>query len=178
MARCFIGIIIPEGLKGYLEGIEKELSSLPMTCKFVEKDNFHLCLSFLGEVEEGKIKGISEALDSICSKFSSFEMIVDGIKMIPSESYARVLALDVADKTNTIGKIMDEIKKEIGGDSHPPHLTLCRVKSMKDKQQTVQKIKSIRTESKHLAVSSIQLIKSELKKTGPVYSSVHDSKLR
>jgi len=178
MVRCFIGILIPEELKEYVESIKRELPDLPMNCKFVERENLHICLSFLGETDNSKIKSISENLDSVCTEFSSFDVVIDGMKMIPNENYIRVLALDVIDRASNIEKITGEVLKRIGGDSHPPHLTLCRVKNIRDKQSAVQKIKSIKTENIPLLVSSIQLIKSELKKTGPVYSSIYDAKLR
>ena len=178
MVRCFIGIMIPEELKNYLENVKKELSLVPIACKFVENENFHICLSFLGEVDDNKIKSIAESLDSVCAKFSSFKVTIGGVKIIPNEKYLRVLALEVVDDTTTIEKIMADIKKNIGGDSHPPHLTLCRVKNIRDKQSTIEKIKSLETESISFLVSSIQLIKSELKKTGPVYSSAHNSRLQ
>ena len=58
MVRCFIGIIIPEDRKNYIERIKKELVSMPIKCKFVESDNLHICISFLGEVEEKRIETI------------------------------------------------------------------------------------------------------------------------
>ena len=52
MVRCFIGVLIPEEIKESIELIKESLIKLPMQCKFVERENLHICFSFLGEVEE------------------------------------------------------------------------------------------------------------------------------
>lgn len=169
---------MPEELADYVEKIERELSSLLIKCKFVERENLHICLSFLGELDDCKIKDICENLDSVCKEFPKFEVTIGSIKIIPNENYIRVLALDIVDKIGNIQRIAKEIQKAVGGDSHPAHLTLCRIKSITDKQSTTQKIKSIKTLQLPLPISSVHLIKSELKETGPAYSSVHESKLR
>ena len=178
MARCFIGVMIPEELKGNIESVKDELKKLAMRYKFVEKENLHICLSFLGEVEEGKIKSISKELESICKNYQNFEVVIDGIKMIPSESYIRVLALDVVDRSGSLDETRRDIQEKIGGNSKPPHLTICRVKNIESKSSTIQKIKSIKTEEFPFTVASIQIIKSELRKTGPIYTSIFEAQLK
>lgn len=176
MARCFIGVMIPEKLKENAESVREELKKLPLRCKFVESENLHICLSFLGEVEE--VKSISGELGSICKNYQKFEVAIGGIKMIPSESHVRVLVLDVIDKTGNLEGIRKEIEKRIGGSSKPPHLTLCRVKNIEDKTSTIQRIKSIKTEEVSFTVSAIQIIKSELRKTGPIYTPIFEARLK
>ena len=176
MARCFIGVLLTEEVKKSIESVKNELKKLPIKCKFIERENLHICLSFLGEVSE--VKEISEQLEVICSNYNKFDVLVDGIKLIPSESYIRVLALDVIDKSGSLKQIIEGIQKRIGGKFHPPHVTLCRVKNIEDKTATVQKIKSVKTEDLTFNVSSIHIIKSELRKTGPVYTSIYDVRLK
>lgn len=178
MVRCFIGAMIPRELKGSIELVNEELKKLPIKCKFVERKNLHICLSFLGEIEENKLKNISEELESICNGSPPFEVIIDGIKMIPSEKYIRVLALDVIDRTGSLKRLIKDLQKRIGGSAKPPHLTLCRVKNISNKQSTIQKIRSIKIEDLILTISKIQIIKSELKKSGPIYTTVFEAILK
>ena len=176
MVRCFVGILIQDRLRNEIEKIKDELRKLPMKCKFVERENLHLCFSFLGEIEEMKIQKIEETLNIISKDFSIFEVEVNDIKTIPSEKYVRVLALDIIDKTKTLEKMIKAIKEKIGGDAKPPHLTLCRVKRLEDKEKTIEKIKEIKADFS-LQISSIQLIKSELRRTGPIYTNIHQANL-
>lgn len=178
MVRCFIGFLLPENVKKHAIEMQKEVARWPLVCKFVEEKNLHICLSFIGEVDEHEVDKIAESLDEICKGYSKFEVMVSKIRAIPNENYIRVLALDVLEKTGTIEKINREIVQKIGGDSKPPHLTLCRVKNVSDKKNVVQKMKDMKDMGESFAVDAMQLIKSELRKPGPVYSVIHESKLR
>jgi len=176
MVRCFVGMLIQEGVRDRVEKIKEDLRKLPMKCKFVERNNLHLCFCFLGEVKEEKVESISETLDVISKDFSAFEVEVNDIKTIPSERYARVLALDVLDKRKNLEKLIKIVKERVGGDAKPPHLTLCRVKNIEDKEKTIEKIKEVKVNF-GLQISSIQLIKSELRRTGPIYTIIHQANL-
>lgn len=173
MARCFIGIIVPESIKSSIIQIQKQLKTLPIVAKFVEPENLHLSLSFLGEVNEMEIERTGNILDLICSKYREFEVDLLGIKLIPNESYVRVIALDVKQEIS-LEKITKEVKEKIGGDVKPPHLTLCRVKNIDKK--AIPEIKKIKVNIR-LPVTSVYLIKSTLQKTGPIYTIIHESKL-
>jgi len=102
---------------------------------------------------------------------------VNGIKTIPSERYVRVLVLDILDKTKNLERLIEVVKQKIGGDAKPPHLTLCRVKNIDDKENTVKKIKGLPTKKITLPISSLQIIKSELRRTGPIYTIIHQANL-
>jgi len=173
MVRCFVGLFIPTEIKEKIIKIQNQIQKLPITLKLVEAENLHICLSFLGEVKEEKIKNICEKLDSICKRYNKFEVEISGIKLIPSENYVRVLALDV--KSNMLESIRKDVEKEIGGDSKPLHLTLCRIKKIEDKKETIEKIKKIESEVGKFEVEKISLIKSTLQKSGPIYTSLYDS---
>jgi 2'-5' RNA ligase len=177
MVRCFIGFVLPQNIKKHVDEIQKEIVSWPIMCKFVEVENLHVCMSFLGEVDEKEIDCIGKKLDEICKIYPKFEAVVNGVKAIPNESYIRVLALDVSDSKGIMESIRKEVVEKIGGDSHPPHLTLCRVKNVSDKKSVVQKLEEMKSVGEIFHVAGMQLIKSELSRSGPVYSVIHESML-
>jgi len=167
--------MIPETLKDRIIAAENEIKKLPIDCKMVEAENLHISLSFLGEVEDERIADIERELDDVCSRYAPFEVEVSGIKFIPDENYFRVLAIDCQDGTlKTVGR---DVRIEIGGDVKPPHLTLCRVRNIKEKQIVVDRIKKIDSYIGKFTASGIQLMKSQLQKTGPIYTVLHESKL-
>ena len=176
MVRCFIGVRIPESLWTKIIEVQNMLKNLPIDCKMVESENFHISLSFLGEVEDEKIGFLSSVLDFICKNYSRFAVEIGRIKLIPNESYIRVLALDVIGN-GILKSLSKEVKLKIGGDVKPPHLTLCRVRDVKNKNIVVDEIKKFDVNVGSFVVSSINLIKSELKKSGPVYADLHQSNL-
>jgi 2'-5' RNA ligase len=180
MVRCFIGIFIPIEMRKKILQLQNNLKGPDMQCKFVEEENLHISLSFLGEVGEGEVERIGGMLDEVCNKFKKFEVVVSGVRPIPDESYVRVLALDVFDKDKNyiLKNIENEIAKKIGGDAKPPHLTLCRVKKIGNKKEFVDSLQKYKMLSfGGFTVEKIQLIKSVLGEAGPKYDVIHESLL-
>lgn len=176
--RCFIAIAVPKTIKAQAALVQRGLSKLPMACKFVELENIHINLSFLGEIDSERIKEVCAILDSICNRYEKFEADVRNIKMIPSPSYIRVLAFDVVSDENEIKRLSADIKRLVGGKVKPPHLTLCRVKAINNKSDVVSGISKFENAVLgRFVVNSVYLMKSELKRTGPIYTKLHESKL-
>lgn len=173
MVRLFVGIFVPENLKQKIVSLQKEIGKLPINCKFVEPENLHISLSFLGEVEEENVKTISEKLEEVSKTYGKFEVDVSELSLIPNKNYVRVIALET--KSEMLQQISRHMEKEIGGDVKPPHLTLCRVKSISDKNIFYQKISDLDSSLGKFVVDSVDLIKSELGTSGPVYTSLHKS---
>ncbi len=176
MVRCFIGIFAPENIKEKVVTLQNELKHL-INSKMVEKENLHICFSFLGEIEEREIEKIANTMDGIAKNYEKFDVKISGIKLIPSEKYIRVIALGVIDE-DKIKNLNKEIKQKIGGDTKPPHLTLCRVKSIPEKKAFLEKIKKIELDFGTMTIDSLCLVKSKLSKSGPIYSIIHRSALR
>ena len=168
MVRLFIGVLLPEDLKDNAITIQHNIKKF-VDAKFVERENLHISLSFLGDTDENEIGGIKEKLDQICSRYKNFEVKIGQLKFIPSENFLRVIALD--SESDQLKMLSKEIKKEIGGDVKPPHLTLCRVRKVLDKEKLLHS----KTAEFVFAVTSASLIKSVVSRNGPTYTSLHDS---
>ncbi len=173
MGRCFVGIMVPEHIRDVAISLQKRLAEFGMKCKFVEPKNMHICLSFLGEVDDRKIEDLKRALDAVAERYKSFDIKIGKMKFIPSENYIRVIVLSVDDLLERMRKAVVEA---VGGDSKPPHLTLCRVKYVDDKKRFVNEFGEVVC-GETFRVGSIQLIKSELQRSGPVYTVIHESRL-
>ncbi len=176
MVRCFIGIFIPEECKEAICKLQEKIKRLPIKCKFVERENLHISLSFLGEISEEKVRKVERELGNLVNEFSSFKVKCKDILFIPNKRYFRVLALDVKEGRNILIAISNEIKRRVGGDVKPPHLTLCRVKKVLEKEVV---IKSLEKEESSISfiVESIDLVKSTLSPKGPIYQVIKELKL-
>jgi len=176
--RCFVGFFVPDAAKGGLVALQDQLRELPADCKCVEPENLHVCLSFLGELDDVAVAAAEAKLEFVCTESPQFRLIAGGAKMIPSESRVRVVALDVRDASGSLQRIADRISREVGGDAKPPHITLCRVRSVREKDAFVDGVKEIRVGGTEFDVGEIALIKSELEPRGPVYSAVKTFELK
>lgn len=176
--RLFIGFFVPENVKNYVARVQSYLEKLPMTCKLVEPQNVHVSLSFLGEVNNTDVENIKNALSEICQNRERFLIGLGSIKLIPNANFIRVVVLDVLDPSGSLKAVCSNIKEKIGGSMKPPHLTLCRVKNISDKEKVVVGVKAVElSEEISFVVESISLIKSELGPSGPKYKTIHEAKL-
>ncbi len=139
--------------------------------KIVEAENIHITLSFLGERSEEEIKKIIERLREISSSSLKRTATLTRVKLIPSEKYIRVIAIDVIG----IDDLVDIIKREIGGDVKPPHLTLFRVKEVRNREALLKITKEEINEA--ININKICLIKSTLTFKGPIYEIIESFEL-
>ncbi|WP_058485065.1 RNA 2',3'-cyclic phosphodiesterase [Defluviitalea phaphyphila] len=70
--RVFIAINFEDSLKSYLKEKQNKLKLYCTKGNFVDKENFHLTLKFIGEIDKKKIAYIKKAMDITgenCEKF-------------------------------------------------------------------------------------------------------------
>ena len=175
MVRAFIGILIPDEIKGPLTEVGERLKALGVKGKFIESENLHISLSFLGEVGDTKAERINPKLDDISKSYEKFEITIDGILLIPNGSFIRVIAADV--KSDLLESLRKEIVKNIGGKSHSAHLTLARISSINERDKFREKVNRIYPKLT-FKIDSVCLIKSELGESGPIYTILHKSHLK
>jgi len=164
--RLFVAIYPNEELREKIYKFSLNLLTLPASLKLVEKENIHISVTFLGEVDENELQFIKEKIRNIVKKYGKFFVDIGNIKLIPSKDFVRVIALSVFDQTNSITKIA----KEIGGDFKEPHLTLARVKKISDRKRFISQISSFSFSSEKLFVNEIILFQSFLSREGPTYT--------
>lgn len=166
--RTFISIEIPEEIKDEIIKIQKQLPEFHG--KKTEKENLHLTLKFLGEIDESKIEQIQEKLKEI--KLRKFKSEIDSIGVF-SEKFVRIIWLHI--------KNCDELQREIDKkllDLFEPenrfmsHLTIARIKNIKDKKRFLEELNKIKIQKIKFNVGSFYLMKSELYKKGPRYSLI------
>jgi 2'-5' RNA ligase len=171
--RCFLAIEIPEEVKKEIIRLGKEFNFLG---KYVEKENLHLTLKFFGDVEDKKVGEIKEKLKKV--KFKSFLSILGGMGFFPSEKMIRVLWVGIEPKEK-LNKLYEEIEKSLGNktEKFEAHVTLARIKDIKDKKEFLDRIKKIKIKPIEFEVREFVLKKSTLTPKGPIYEDVERFKL-
>lgn len=165
MIRCFLAIYpIDNALQNDIEKIKKDIRKL-IIGKEVEKENLHITISFLGELNEKELEEKKIKIEETIRKLKRTTATLNRIKLIPSEKFIRVIAIDVSG----IDNIVKEVEKNVGGDVKPPHITLFRVKKIINKNVLLNFCKNFKLE-KSFEIKDLKLIKSTLTRDGPVYS--------
>ena len=103
--RAFICIDLPENILDEIIEIQDGLRKTNLiNGKFTERQNIHLTLKFLGEVNEDKFNEVKEQLSKL--KFSKFSLKLDKLGVF-SEKLIRIVWVSVA------GNELFEIQKDI-----------------------------------------------------------------
>ncbi len=140
--------------------------------KWVEEENLHLTLKFLGEVKEERVEEISRVLREIRRSEKRFELSLEDIGAFPSERSPRVIWIGVGKGREEIIRLQERIeegltplgfKKEERG--FHPHLTIARVKKRAD----FKELFDLSYKSRVFLVDSVTLFKSTLTPKGPIY---------
>lgn len=176
--RCFIGFFLPEEVRDGIVDIQTRLSKAHIKAKMVEKENLHVNVSYLGETGEDDLETIASDLNSICAEHKRFDIKMGELVAFPSKDHARVVFMNSVDPSGGLKSITEEIVSKIGGDSKPPHITLCRVKKIEDKAGFSSIFDRFEYRGpKTIEVVSMSLIESVLTPDGPVYVVRKESKL-
>jgi len=172
--RAFIAIEISEELKGRVEKIKEEIEGEGI--KVVEKEKLHLTLHFLGEIDERKKEEVIEAMNKI--RIKKFELNCKGVGAFPSLNYMRVVWIGVeADELRELHTRLGGELKKIGlkVEEYSPHITIARVKFIKEKEKLMNFLKNYRDEEfGRCLIRGVILKKSTLTPQGPVYENVHE----
>lgn len=176
--RLFIAFGISNEAEKELENAQQAIKRIDSNLGFVRE--FHLTLKFLGEVDDSKVGEIKERLSKI--NFEEFNAELDGLGVFPSENYVRVVWVGLEPKEK-ISALQQKIEGSLEGlferdNRFHPHLTLARVKFIKDKKTLLESLKKIKPGKVSFEVSSFKLIKSMLTPGGPVYGVLEEFKAK
>jgi 2'-5' RNA ligase len=152
--RCFIAIKLPKEVKDEVARIQGQLRRLDLHAKWVEFQNLHITIKFLGEIKEELLPKIKEIISGINPLVKPFVLALSEVGGFPSLGRPRVLWLGINPQDNPIKIIeyLDEQLPKIGipKETRPahPHITLARIKSPKNVHKIKQKITTLGVEKK------------------------------
>ncbi|MEK7742474.1 MAG: RNA 2',3'-cyclic phosphodiesterase [Nitrospirota bacterium] len=171
--RCFISLELPEELKKNIYGYIEKLKAAGADVKWIPPENLHLTLKFLGDTTEELLKSINERLISLSKSHDRFSLQISGAGAFPNIKYPRVVWLGVHDSEEII-KLQHDIDESMAGlgfkrdeKQFTPHLTIGRVKSMRNKDALIKELATLKeVDFGKIEVINITLMKSELKPGG------------
>ncbi|MBI4654914.1 MAG: RNA 2',3'-cyclic phosphodiesterase [Nitrospirae bacterium] len=171
--RCFISVELPEELKKNIYVYVEKLKAAGVDVKWVRPENLHLTLKFLGDTTEERLKSINERLISLAKAHDRFYLQISGAGAFPNIKYPKVIWLGVYDSEEII-KLQHDIDESMAGlgfekddKQFAPHLTIGRVKSMRNKDALIKELITLKeVDFGKIGVINITLMKSELKPGG------------
>lgn len=184
--RIFIGLPLPEKTKKVLVEIQDELKKdvSKEDVKWVEKENLHQTLVFLGyknKDQREKIKDIMSKLED----FKALKLELYRLKFHPDQRRARIVWISLSEEDEKLTSYYHQLRlpmqlADIEFDTRfSPHITLGRVRQVQGKSlfsdKTVDRIQDFfRERDKTFIIDKAVLYESELTPDGPIYKPLHE----
>src|SRR3954447_12268672 len=134
--RTFVAVGLDTLTHDRLLGLHERLAAAGVPVKWVEPDNLHITLLFLGEVDARETPAVCAAVESACRRVAPFAMTLAGTGAFPTPRRPRTLIVHVTEGAAELVTLHDAVEApllELGcyrreERTYKPHLTLGRVK--------------------------------------------------
>ncbi|MBN2335209.1 RNA 2',3'-cyclic phosphodiesterase [Candidatus Bathyarchaeota archaeon] len=180
--RCFVAVeCSSDKLATRFQEARRRLESTQGDVKFVEPENIHLTLKFLGEIEQSRVDEAVEAVKS--TSFKPFTVMIEGVGAFPNLRRPRVVWAGITEGVTEfveIWKSTDLRLSKLGFERErrgfSPHITIGRVRSGRNRDRLAEEIAALGDfEFGRLQVDRIKLKRSVLTPQGPIYSTLAES---
>ena len=187
--RAFIAVELPDEIRAAIGKLEEELKSAGnIPVKWVNPGGMHLTLVFLGNIIDSQIGDITAAMELAAQGIPPFTLEAGTPGAFPNLKRVRVVWVGLKGGTDTLCRLQRRIESNLEPlgfvpevREFTPHLTLARVRneaSAAERNRLGELIFSTEFEAGIIKVSSVSLMRSQLSRTGAVYSRIRSIELK
>ena len=189
--RLFVAIELPADVLAALNDLQHGLQRDPSLARlrWVRPEGIHLTLKFLGSVPAERLPEIEAAVARAVAGIQPFELHLGNLGTFGSPRSPRVLWVDVAGDLGTLAKLQSQIEAELAPLGFPaearrfsPHLTLARVPRERAADAARPLAKAVASPNDPprgtIRAESLSLMKSDLGRSGAVYTQLFAAPLR
>ncbi|MFA4983833.1 MAG: RNA 2',3'-cyclic phosphodiesterase [Candidatus Omnitrophota bacterium] len=187
--RAFLAIEVPAEIKVFLGALQDKLRRSGADVKWVEPENIHLTLKFLGEIGDEQAGQVGEAMEEICSLQDDFIIALGELGAFPRLSSPRIIWVGLSRGAQEATRLAAQLDERISLFGIPkekkefsPHLTIARTRSVLNMTSLIQCLNDCRLmpQEKKLEFrsSKVFLIKSTLTPQGPLYERLKKANLK
>ncbi|WP_297069757.1 RNA 2',3'-cyclic phosphodiesterase [Thermococcus sp.] len=176
--RAFIAIDLNDEVREGLVRAQERIGNKAAKIKFVEPENLHVTLKFLGEIDDATAEEVKKALAEVAKKHRKHRVRVKGIGTFPNPNYVRVIWAGIENDggIKAIAADVERDMRRLGFKKEKDfvaHITLGRVKFVRDRLELAMALKGLANEDfGEFEVNAIELKKSTLTPKGPIYETV------
>ncbi len=187
--RVFIAIDINEKIRAALRDLQQQMRRKADVkkgdVKWVNPENIHLTLKFLGEIKDAKVVEVCSIVKDVAGRHKSFELDIESLGYFGGRS-ARVLWVGTGEGGDNLCELQKDLEKQLALAGWPEeqrdfagHLTVCRIR----KSAVGTKLAQISEDYKGfnlgtISADSVLVYQSQLTPTGPIYTVLGSYRLR
>ena len=187
--RVFIAIDIDEEIKKALSYLQQQLQNgadiKKSDVKWVNPENIHLTLKFLGEIKEEKVVEVCDIVRDVASRHRNFELDIESVGCFGGRS-ARVLWVGAGEGNDNLLQLQKDLDEQLALAGWPQdtreftgHLTLCRIRNSKAGIKLARMAEDYRDFKLGVVLAdSVLVYQSQLRPTGPIYIRLGNYKLQ
>jgi 2'-5' RNA ligase len=179
MIRLFIAMNTPHEILPLLAGVRDRLKATRADVKWDSNEKLHCTLKFLGNTHEELLPDIISALGRVASLIPPFPVIYSGLGCFPDKQEPQIIWVGVEDLNGVLQKLAQTVGTHMAAlgferEQRPfhPHVTLGRVKSPRHLRELLAMMETVTFHGSPVSLGKIELVKSELKPGGSVYTVV------
>ena len=178
--RAFLAVEVPQRVRTYVWRTIEDEQQKDMPIKWVNVENMHITLKFLGDIDEKQQADVSHAVEQITHQHEVFALNLKDIGCFPNPKYPRVLWVGVENGREALCALAREIDGQLAGlgfepeKRFHPHLTIARMR----KPCVVDHILKRRLVTDTFEATAVVLFQSTLTPHGPIYKALERCALR
>lgn len=162
--RLFIALELSPEAHQTLSQIQEQLKPKISGAKWVNPDNIHLTLKFLGETPEEKLPEIKAVMDKAALNTKPFTITLNKLGFFPNAQHPRIIWVGITKGVPLVSDTLEAPSK--------PHLTLARFK----KPTKLPAAPDVQIPAISTKIDHITLFRSVLKPTGAEYTALYRAK--
>ena len=180
--RLFIAVTLPEAVKDAIEKAQAQLRRVAPEgrVRWTRRDQLHVTLRFLGNVEAGRGGPLTEALQACCHEFAPLHLRAEQIGFFPDSRFPRVVWVGVRDAQDKLRLLQGAVQAataafttEKAEERFAGHVTLGRIKGLRRPEaETLAGVAARAAERPfgQWVAKEIEIIRSELSPKGAHYT--------
>ena len=175
--RTFLALPLDEGIVARLVKAQQRLMTVDAHVRWVEPENLHLTVKFLGVVEDRQMHEVCTVARDIVAQVEAFEFAIGGLSAAPPAGQIRMVWAGIEDPTGWLGKLnalCEQAYAELGfkqeNRQFRPHLTLGRVKTGRNVPELRAAVREFAdTDFGVQPADEVIVFSSDLTPDGPLY---------
>jgi 2'-5' RNA ligase len=185
--RTFIAIDLGKPIRDRCLALQDTLARDGVELKWVEEENIHLTLLFLGEVEDRELAGLCQAVADCCAERDAFPLSVESVGCFPNPRRPRIVWVGVGAGREEVRALHDALESpllELGcyrreDRPYTPHITLGRIKGDRAPHALAASLaRQAKWRGGETTVREVCVFSSELTPHGPIYTVLSRAKMR
>jgi len=175
--RVFIAINLPADVQKQLFLYSEKWAELP--AKWTAKDNLHITLEFLGGLTDVEIGEVCDVVKEVAKRHSSFSLTLNKVSYGPPKKEPPRFVWVGGEKSDELAELKNDLQESLlervrfrpDEKGFTVHITLARIVEWEFKKFEIDERPEVNEEIDLIfSIESIEVMESELKRGGPVYT--------